>query len=405
MRLSVIICVYNTRREYLDECLDSLILGTCADFLEVILVDDGSDTDFSEYESLYGVKYTRIENSGQLAARLHGISLATGDYIAFLDSDDTVSQNYHLPMLRLAECEMADIVVGDWAFRTERALRTCGRIAWQTGVTPLRLFTSQRGRDQGYFVLWNKIYRTSLLRAVVYELEKLGLSGIRLTYGEDVLINFFAHKMAKSVKNVNSGFYFYRIHADQSVNITSRASLKNQIESISRVLSVMEENIGDTPDRSDIFRDISEWRALMARAHYSHAKKCGSPDLYPLIREKYSISRLVGQKYRDGATYASSELLGDNFPEIDSSLTEIYFAKKPVSVSYPRECRYISRIISDTEARTGKIKFKKNGAEYSVPAPKISITHRLIHQRIIYSLGMLLFPKGSRARALLKRRL
>ena len=108
MKLSIIICVYNTDYDYLDKCLTSLTRSTLGNATmlkdekieyEIIFVDDGSSKDYTSLVEKYGVRYTKTENQGIFLARALGISLATGDYIAFCDSDDTVSFNYHLPML------------------------------------------------------------------------------------------------------------------------------------------------------------------------------------------------------------------------------------------------------------------------------------------------------------------
>ena len=95
MRLSVIISVYNTPALFLNECLSSIVNSTLkpGDY-EIILVDDGSELDYSDLVDKYSLKYIKTEKLGILNARLTGIALSVGDYVAFCDSDDTVSINY-----------------------------------------------------------------------------------------------------------------------------------------------------------------------------------------------------------------------------------------------------------------------------------------------------------------------
>ena len=91
--ISVIIPIYNTQK-YLKKCIDSV---ECQSYnnIEIILVNDGS-TDSSEkiiqpYLQKYeNIKYYKKENGGLSDARNYGIPYATGEYIAFLDSDDYV---------------------------------------------------------------------------------------------------------------------------------------------------------------------------------------------------------------------------------------------------------------------------------------------------------------------------
>lgn len=90
--ISVIIPVYNARN-YLRECIDSVITQRGFENAELILVDDGSTDVSSAICSMYSerfdnVIYFRQENSGVSAARNKGIELSSGEYILFVDADD-----------------------------------------------------------------------------------------------------------------------------------------------------------------------------------------------------------------------------------------------------------------------------------------------------------------------------
>lgn len=90
MKISVVIPTYN-RAHVICEALDSVMAQTYKDF-EVIIVDDGSTDDTSEkiktYLSDNRVHYVKQKNAGAAAARNFGVSLAKGEVISFLDSDD-----------------------------------------------------------------------------------------------------------------------------------------------------------------------------------------------------------------------------------------------------------------------------------------------------------------------------
>jgi glycosyltransferase involved in cell wall biosynthesis len=85
---SVIIPTYN-RRAFLDKALQSVLAQRMADY-EVTVVDDGSDDDTPIFLSRLGstVRVFSDVNQGPGAARNLGAYHATGDYLAFLDSDD-----------------------------------------------------------------------------------------------------------------------------------------------------------------------------------------------------------------------------------------------------------------------------------------------------------------------------
>lgn len=88
-KLSIIIPYYNTK-EYTDMLLD-ILLKQVTEECEIILVDDGSKEPFPERE---GIKVIRQKNKGVSAARNRGLKEAKGEYIAFIDSDDLVSEDY-----------------------------------------------------------------------------------------------------------------------------------------------------------------------------------------------------------------------------------------------------------------------------------------------------------------------
>lgn len=95
--ISIIVPTYNTNK-YLPECIDSILAQTYTDF-EVLLVDDGS-TDGSGvicYEYAQRDNRVRVfhkENAGVSSARNVGLENARGEWVCFVDSDDTIEKNY-----------------------------------------------------------------------------------------------------------------------------------------------------------------------------------------------------------------------------------------------------------------------------------------------------------------------
>lgn len=114
--ISVIVPVYNVE-SYLQESVDSILKQTYKDF-EIILIDDGSEDLSGKICDKYAALDSRVKvihtiNQGQGAARNSGLSLAQGEYIAFVDSDDVVHPDYLKEMYRLAKDNLADIVCCD----------------------------------------------------------------------------------------------------------------------------------------------------------------------------------------------------------------------------------------------------------------------------------------------------
>ena len=115
MKLSVIVPVYKAE-DYLARCVESLLAQRVADF-ELILVDDGSPDasgklcDACAEAHPDKVRVLHLENGGQGRARNHGLVIAKGEYIGFVDSDDWVEPDMYEKLLACAERESADLVV------------------------------------------------------------------------------------------------------------------------------------------------------------------------------------------------------------------------------------------------------------------------------------------------------
>lgn len=96
-RISLIIPVYNVEN-YVESCLQSAMNQNFSDY-EVIIIDDGSTDGSFDICKKYAEVYKNInlihkKNEGLMAAWLEGLSLAQGDYVAFLDSDDWIEREY-----------------------------------------------------------------------------------------------------------------------------------------------------------------------------------------------------------------------------------------------------------------------------------------------------------------------
>lgn len=101
-KVSIVVPVYNAEK-YLHECVDSILNQTLHD-IEVILVDDGSTDTSPTICDDYAVKDNRVKvihkpNGRASSARNAGIRAATGEYIAFVDSDDWISPEMYETMV------------------------------------------------------------------------------------------------------------------------------------------------------------------------------------------------------------------------------------------------------------------------------------------------------------------
>jgi glycosyltransferase involved in cell wall biosynthesis len=107
MQLSIIIPVYNVEA-YVAKCLDSVFSqGMDSSLYEVIIINDGSPDNSKAIIESYLPKHSNLifidqENQGVSVARNKGLEIAKGNYIAFIDPDDTIEPNSLLPILNKA---------------------------------------------------------------------------------------------------------------------------------------------------------------------------------------------------------------------------------------------------------------------------------------------------------------
>lgn len=105
-KVSVIVPIYNVEK-YLDRCMESLLNQTLKD-IEIIMVDDGSPDNCPKMCDEYAKKDRRVKvvhkkNAGLGLARNSGLDIATGEYVAFVDSDDYVDLGMYEKLYEAAE--------------------------------------------------------------------------------------------------------------------------------------------------------------------------------------------------------------------------------------------------------------------------------------------------------------
>lgn len=119
-KVSVIVPVYNVEK-YIARCLNSLVNQTLDD-LEIIVVNDGSKDNseqiIKQFKKDYkNIIYVKKENGGLSSARNFGLIYATGEYVAFLDSDDYVDRSLYKKMYEKAKETNSDYVECDFIWK------------------------------------------------------------------------------------------------------------------------------------------------------------------------------------------------------------------------------------------------------------------------------------------------
>ncbi len=185
--LSIIIPTYNCEA-FLAECLDSVLLQLPED-CELIVVDDGSEKAtlaiLSDYKKLYKnlfIEYS--EHTGASGARNKGLSMARGEYVAFLDCDDCITDGF-LNQCRDLLKKHADLYI----FGIERAFLSGNSEFWTVNN---RIFNSVsefadeyiRAKHLLIYSNCNKFYKRSIIEEAMLRFDE------NTEYGEDRLFNY-----------------------------------------------------------------------------------------------------------------------------------------------------------------------------------------------------------------------
>ena len=233
VKVSVIVPVYNVEN-YLAKCLTSLVEQTLS-AIEIVVVNDGSPDNsqaiIDDFAARYPDKIRPLhkQNGGLSDARNFGVAHATGEYIAFVDSDDYVDTDMYRQMYqKAADCD-ADVVCcpfteiigermhpNDFGDRVQhfghsvtespRILRTCNSFAW------------------------NKIYRRTFWNA----------HGFQFPVGqwfEDSALVYNVLGAANRVDCVNAPFYYYLKSRGDSITNTADARILDIFKSLTALLT------------------------------------------------------------------------------------------------------------------------------------------------------------------------
>ena len=198
--ISVIIPVYNVEK-YLNRCIESVINQTYKN-LEVILIDDGSTDNSGKICDEYAKKDNRIkvihkQNGGVSSARNAGLSIAKGEYIGFVDSDDYIEKDmYEFLYNLLLEHKVQVSCCNRFVLEKNKFVQS---LDFPKDVI---LSFNEILNDRGYaFYIWNKLVSKKTIENIRFS-EKLIL-------GEDLLFCLDVFKKAENVVFSKEAKYYY----------------------------------------------------------------------------------------------------------------------------------------------------------------------------------------------------
>jgi len=215
-KISVIVPVYNVE-QYLPECLDSLVNQTLEE-IEIIVVNDGSPDNSQEIIDDYVCRYPdKIrsfikENGGLSDARNYGVARATGEYIAFVDSDDYVRTDMYELLYQKALEEESDVVVCNYFRAKTDSVKECRVIkheewfGYDIEMSPGILLEAKS-------LACNKLFRRD------WYLEQNFAFPLNQWY-EDSAVVYNMLYLANKVSAVAECLYYYRVDREDSITNT-----------------------------------------------------------------------------------------------------------------------------------------------------------------------------------------
>lgn len=245
--ISVIIPVYN-KEKYIAKCIDSVLSQTFSDF-ELVLIDDGSKDNSGKILDEYASKDSRvkvfhIENGGVMAARNLGVNKSVGEYITFIDGDDTVEKTLLETLLTTLEqnnCDIAHCNYSNVVGSEKTPVSNSGEVLVQSGEEAIEYLLLGKRYIVGLFP---KLYKKQLFENIPE------YTGIKIN--EDYLINFMLFQKAKKIVFKDLALYNYYAYDDSTTHTANPVNSWSDIQKVAKI--VLEKSQGKTYETYSKYR-------------------------------------------------------------------------------------------------------------------------------------------------------
>jgi len=218
---SVLIPVYNVEN-YLEKCVESVLCQTFQDF-EIILVDDGSTDDSGKIcdsleERAVGIRVLHKNNEGLMMARRAGIELAQGEYLVFLDSDDSWVNNALQIIFDNYNKYQCDLLIYNY---TREETNSC--VKNPAAFTSETIFKEDNrkdfllcalGRDK-VNSMWIKAVKCSLMQKD--KTNYIKYAGLIYNSGEDIFQSISLYFLAEKIVYIDEALVHYNVSVPTSI--------------------------------------------------------------------------------------------------------------------------------------------------------------------------------------------
>ena len=232
-KVSIVVPVYNCEK-FISKCLESIISQSYKN-IEIILVNDGSSDDSEKIIKNYQERDKRIvyffqDNSGPSEARNKGIMNSTGEYLVFIDSDDTVEEVYVELLVNKIINSKVDIVCCGY-----KEISRHGNINYTDfnfeGNIPKHSFIEMVCKGTGG-VLWGKIFKRNIITQNELAMDK------HIFMSEDLIFVLQYVYYCKTFAAIKQ--YLYNYNRLNEASISSNISME-YISNHIKVCKILEE--------------------------------------------------------------------------------------------------------------------------------------------------------------------
>ena len=299
-KISVIIPIFNVE-EYLEDTLNCLLNQTIIEDMEILMIDDGS-TDNSRYIiEKYALDYDNFhafhqENQGPSKSRNLGISLAKGEYIQFLDSDDYISPDGYESLYELAKRNDSDIA-SSVMVRLKR-YNVKDSYFFIEGYKNIDKTMDSVNLNDYPELIWDTFSTNKLFKKEF--ILKNNLKFNHTGYYEDVPFGLESLMLAEKISILKDVFYFWRIRENSNLSITQQYSnidnFKDRIKMIGFCNEIIErENVNEDLKNELYFKWLDYDLNIYLKKIYQYDEA-----FYPeLIKEIKNIMDIIPKEIID----------------------------------------------------------------------------------------------------------
>lgn len=229
-KITVIVPIYNAEKT-IEKCIKSLINQSYKN-LEIILINDGSCDESLKICNKYAridnrIKIINQENKGVSFSRNKGIEISAGEYISFVDSDDTLDNNYFSNLIKSSINNDADIVISNIrCIDDNNEFYPYGKINFEQNINKESLIQKLLNFEIGNAV-WGKLFRKKTILNIKF--KNLRINEDFIYFWESVI------NSNKFVLNMNS---YYNYYISTCNSLTKRSFNKENMSLITHIEKV-----------------------------------------------------------------------------------------------------------------------------------------------------------------------